>query len=184
MEQAPLANLTDPQLIALCLQGRDGAFDILYNRYRLQLYSYLHRLLPHARDQVDDLFQQTWIKATRNFARYSDQQRFLAWLCRIAHNLVMDYFRASDNRPTEEIPETIAADLPDPAQEIRRQQLETALQGAIRQLSPDQQEVIRLRNDGIPFKEIAARLGISLNTALGRMHYAVLNLRRMLADYL
>lgn len=184
MDKETLEKLNDIELLTLCKQGRDDAFDVLYNRYRLQLFSYLHRLLPGKSDRVDDFFQQVWIKATRNLEHYTDQQRFLAWLCRIAHNLVMDFYRSNGNAEDIEVPETIAANSPTPDRELRDQQLEDALGKAILKLPPDQQEIIRLRNEGIAFKDIADRKGISLNTALGRMHYAVLNLRKMLADYL
>ena len=83
----------DVELIRRCQAGDDSAFNVLYSRYRLQLYSYLNKLLPNDKSHIDDFFQQTWIKAFNNFGRYNDQQRFLAWICRIAHNQVMDFFR-------------------------------------------------------------------------------------------
>lgn len=174
----------DNELIALCLGGREAAFDVLYHRYRRQLFSYLHRLLPGRKETIEDLFQQTWVKAARKLENYTDQQRFLAWLCRIAHNLVMDHFRSGEGDEMYEVPETLAAALPSPDQAIISAQLETAMTAAIAKLPPPQQEIIRLRKQGMPFKDIAEAQGISTNTALGRMHYAVINLRKMLADYL
>ena len=133
---------------------------------------------------VDDLFQQTWIKATQNLERYTDQQRFLGWLCRIAHNLVMDFFRSRKHLSDEEVPESYASSMPTPDQELAHDQREAALRDAIQKLPADQQEIIALRGQGIAFKDIAEQKGIALNTALGRMHYAVQNLRKLLADFL
>ena len=176
--------LGDAELLTQCRNCDEAAFDALYHRYRLQLFSYLHRLLPGRADVVDDLFQQTWVKATQNLDRYTDQQRFLGWLCRIAHNLVMDFFRSRKHLSDEEIPESYAAPTLTPDQALSHDQRETALQTAIRKLPAEQQEIIALRNQGMAFKEIAEQKGIALNTALGRMHYAVQNLRKMLADFL
>ena len=133
---------------------------------------------------VDDLFQQTWVKATQNLNRYTDQQRLLAWLCRIAHNLVMDFYRSRKHLGDEEVPETYAATDPTPDEVVAREQRQQALARAIKQLPPEQREIIALRAQGIAFKEIAAQKGLSLTTALGRMHYAVQNLRKLLADFL
>lgn len=174
----------DATLLQLCREHNDQAFCVLYNRYRLQLYSYLHRLMANRAGQVDDLFQQTWIKATQNLHRYDHRQKFLAWLCRIAHNLAMDFYRSRSNALTDELPEHLKSNTPTPTADLCKKQLDAALKEAIGKLPPEQQEVVRLRNDGIPFKEIAEKKQISLNTALGRMHYAVQNLRKMLADYL
>ncbi len=176
--------LDDCALIALCQSGNEGAFDVLYSRYRLQLFSYLHKLLPEHSGMVDDFFQQTWVKAVNNFHRYSHQQRFLAWLCRIAHNLVMDYYRSGDSRLTEEVPDHTPAGTPAPDSIIIDSQLVDALEIAITKLPKQQQQIIRHRNNGLSFKEIASCENISLNTALGRMHYAIQNLRKLLRDYL
>lgn len=184
MRPEPDDQLSDMDLIQRCIAGDDESFTILYQRYRLPLFSYLHKLLHGQHDRVDDFFQQVWIKALKNFSGYSDQQRFLAWLCRIAHNLVMDYYRSSDSQEMSEIQENVLSDGLDPQEILMQQGLEEALQQAIGQLSDEQQEIVRMRINGISFKDIAAQKNISLNTALGRMHYAVKNLRRLLADFL
>lgn len=184
MRHEPLDQLSDKDLVNLCRSGDDAAFTVLYNRYRLQLFSYLHRLLPNDKSLIDDLFQRVWIKAVRNWQRYSDQQLLLAWLCRIAHNLVMDHFRSNSNKETVEIDDNLMADTFNPEEALHQLKLDEALQSAVEQLPPEQQEIVRLRMQGISFKEIAAQQNLSLNTALGRMHYAVQNLRKILADYL
>ena len=86
-----LENISDSELIARARQRDESAFNVLYARYRLQLFSYLNKLLPGDHQMVDDLFQQVWLKVVTNWERYDDQQKFLAWLCRIGHNLVMDH---------------------------------------------------------------------------------------------
>jgi RNA polymerase sigma factor (sigma-70 family) len=184
MRHEPLDQLSDKDLVDLCRNGDDAAFTELYNRYRLQLFSYLHRLLRDDKSPIDDIFQQVWIKAARNWQRYTDQQLLLAWLCRIAHNLAMDYFRSTNNKKTVEINENLIADTFSPEEALHQLKLDEALQNAIEQLPPDQQEIVRLRMEGLAFKEIAEQKQISINTALGRMHYAVQNLRKLLSDYL
>ena len=183
-QHTPVPQPGDAELLALCRQGDDQAFEVLYNRYRLPLFSYLHRLLPGRADVVDDIFQQTWLKATQNLGRYTDQQRFLAWLCRIAHNLVMDFFRSRKHFGDDEVPESYPAPDRSPDEELSYDQRQQALAAAIQQLPIEQREIIALRSQGIAFKDIAAQKGISLNTALGRMHYAVQNLRKILAVFL
>ena len=90
--------MTDNQLIKRYLKGDDQAFDELYNRYRLQLFSYLNRLAPGKSQLVDDLFQKTWMKVVANLDRYQDRQTFLAWSMRIAHNLMIDHYRKENRR--------------------------------------------------------------------------------------
>lgn len=173
----------DEALIRRCLDGDNGAFDVLYGRYRLPLFSYLNRLMPKHTDQVEDIFQMVWVRAVRNLPRYTERQRFLPWLCRIAHNLAMDYYRARPAVPVENMPEMHDGRLT-PPQAVQKRQMEEALAEAILQLPEEQRVVVMLRKEGVPFKDIAEREGISLNTALGRMHYAVLRLKKLLAEYI
>lgn len=175
---------SDLELINTCLQGSESAFNVIYDRYRLPLFSYLHKLLPGNNDLVNDLAQQTWIKAYRNFDRYDDRQKLLAWLCRIAHNLAMDHFRKESNMPTGELSPILASDLPGPEDGIRQDETNAALADAIAALPPEQREIIQLRAKGISFKDIAETKGINLNTALSRMHYAVTFLRKKLDDFI
>ncbi len=175
---------SDEALIRQCQDGSDGAFDQLYQRYRLPLFGYLHKLLPGRSDLSEDLFQQTWIRALRSLTRYQHQEKFLAWLCRIAHNLAMDHFRSQNEAMTGELPPSLASSLPLPDAELSRKELSRELEHAIARLPPEQQDVIRLREEGMAFKDIARLRHISINTALGRMRYAVLNLRKFLSSYL
>jgi len=184
MGQQDLDQLSDNELVERCRVGDEDAFNELYGRYRLPLFSYLHRLLPGKKALVDDFFQQVWIKAVRNWKRYTDQQLLLAWLCRIAHNLVMDHYRSNSNKEMVEINENLVADTFNPEEILNQQKLDEALQNAIESLPSEQKEIVTLRIQGISFKEIAEQKQISLNTALGRMHYAIRNLRKIMAEYL
>ena len=173
----------DMELIRRCLAGDDAAFNVLYSRYRLQLYSYLNKLLPNDRSHIDDFFQQTWIKAFNSFSRYNDQQKFLAWLCRIAHNQVMDFFRRQKGTSMVEMDEQLPGGYESAAAEIDRAILEKAVEEAVQMLSTEQKQVLELRRDGKSFKEIAVVQNTNLNTVLGRMHYAVEKLKGFLVTY-
>ncbi|MGN0880646.1 MAG: RNA polymerase sigma factor [Oligosphaeraceae bacterium] len=180
-----LSAIDEGELVRRCRVGDELAFEELYRRYRLPLYSYIHKLLPEQSSQVDDIFQQVWCRALRNWARYSDQQRLLAWLCRIAHNLVMDLHRRSRHLASEALEEQDAASEELRASEsLEQDELHQALEAAICRLPPEQRQVVEFRRRGRSFREIAEEQGISLNTVLGRMHYAVLKLRGQLRDYL
>ncbi len=180
----------DRELVAAYLQGDAGAFDRLYDRYRKPLYGYLSQLVPGRAALADDLFQQTWVKVLDALPRYQEQQKFIGWLFRIAHNLVMDNFRSSGTGQgegdvaLEEIEEIIAADGRDAGEQVADGELKEALARVIGKLGPEQKEVLMLRQQGIPFKEIAEIQKTSINTVLGRMHYAVQNIRRELRDWL
>lgn len=183
-EQTTSSPNEDLALIERCLQGEDQPFDSLYARYRLPLFSYIHKLLPDNSDQVEDIFQQTWVNAVRSLKSYRHQEKFLAWLCRIAHNLAMDFFRGHDSDPVSDLAETITSNLPSPESVFSRKEFVEALDRAIATLSKEQLEVLKLRNQGVPFKDIAIRQGVSINTALGRMRYAVINLKKILSEHL
>lgn len=176
--------VSDGELIARYLQHDPTAFDDLYQRYRRPVYGYLNQYLPGRSAVVDDLFQQTWIKALEAMPRYRDQERFLPWLLRIAHNLVMDFFRSRAEAWASTDPDELEGlagidDRPDPLEAMADAELQAAVERAVAQLSPEQREVLALRRQGIQFKEIARIQGTNINTVLGRMHYAVQRLRRL-----
>lgn len=176
-----MEQLSDITLIRRCRRGDEKAFEALYCRYRLPLYSYLNRLLAGRRSQVDDFFQQVWVKATANLERYDDRQRFLAWLCRIGHNLVIDFYRKEGRVEFVELTELLAGDTV--AEEAGNQEmLSAALSRAIARLPENQRIIVEMRDHGVSFKEIAEKLAMNINTALGRMRYAVANLRGLLAE--
>ncbi|NLF16992.1 MAG: sigma-70 family RNA polymerase sigma factor [Lentisphaerae bacterium] len=175
--------VSDSDLVSRCRQGDLSAFEGLYQRYRLPLYSYLNRLVSGQSQTADDLFQQTWVKVLDNLARYSEQQRFVSWLFRIAHNVAVDHHRRGRQRESVEVTEDCAVDDSAPWEALDREVLREAVEAATATLSPEQREVVLLRQRGLSFKEIAVIQKSSINTVLGRMHYAVQHLRRRLARY-
>ena len=179
------AELTDQELIGKCQAGDESAFGVLYGRYRLRLFGYVSRLLPGQPDLVEEVFQQTWCKVVRSWKGYDDRQKLLAWLCRIAHNLVMDHFRSMTRRESEPLTDQDAVSTEaGPHQKIVHRELSAALEAAICTLPDSQRRVVELRREGRSFKEIADLENSTLNTVLGRMHYAVQRLRDGLKDYL
>ena len=172
--------ISDLELIEKYLADDSKAFDILYNRYRRQLYAYLNGLLPGQHSVADDIFQQTWIKVIRRLPDYKDSQKFLAWVMRISHNLTIDYFRKNKREVVCDDAENeylFSSDSNQPWMKLDREELAEALGGCVEKLHPEQREVFLLRQEGLGFKEIGKIQGSSINTALGRMQYALRNLR-------
>ncbi|OGV71383.1 MAG: hypothetical protein A3K19_01475 [Lentisphaerae bacterium RIFOXYB12_FULL_65_16] len=167
------ATVPDSELIQRCRDGDEAAFETLYHRYRLPLYSYLNRLVPGRATLVDDLYQQTWVRVLEHLPRYREQNRFLSLLFRIAHNLAMDQYRQEARAEMVEIKDDIPASVGAPWESLDREELASAVDTALDGLSPVQREVVLLRQQGVPFKEIADLQGASINTVLGRMHLAV-----------
>ena len=181
----------DHELIREYLSGSDESFNVLYERYKSLLYGYLNRMLNGDCASADDLFQQTWIRAVDQLARYEDRQQFGAWLLRIAHNLAIDHYRK--NGRVSQI-EVVSLDEPESAVEVsgkndepwramHREELEKAIAEAVKQLPPELREVFLLRREEVPFKEIARIQNSPVNTVLARMQYALKNLRRQLAEW-
>jgi RNA polymerase sigma-70 factor, ECF subfamily len=176
---------SDKELIDLYLAEDDQAFEILYSRYKNAVYSYLNKLIPGQTTLVDDLFQQAWMKVVKNVVKYRDNQTFLAWVIRIARNLSIDHFRKESRRKTTSL-DGVEADVPDfslPSLGIECGELGAAISAAVATLPSDQKEVFVLRQENVPFKEIALIQDTTLNTTLGRMHYAVNKLRSLLKDW-
>lgn len=172
----------DDTLIQSYLAGDNDSFNIIYERYKLPLYSYLNKLFDDRTPVIDDIFQQTWLNAIRNMDKYKNRERFLAWLMRIAHNLVMDYFRNCQRRNEDEFDPvkesfTLKSGEADPLKSMEMQDLAERLEQALAALSPELREVFLLRQRDLSFREIAAIQKCSVNTCLARMRYAVKNLR-------
>ena len=187
-----MKNLTDDQLIALYAEGANEAFNELLNRYKEKLYTYIYMIVQN-RELAEDLFQDTFTKVivTIRSGRYNEKGRFLGFLFRVAHNLIIDIYRQEQNAqfvcPTE-VGFDIFNDrqLCDPSHEdqITNNQILRDVQRLIRFLPDNQQEIIMMRfYKGLSFKEIAERKNISINTALGRLRYAILNMRRMAEEH-
>lgn len=183
-----LKKMTDEQLVIAYSKGNNQAFDILLSRYENRLFSYIYFIVRN-NELAEDIFQDTFIKAitTIRQGRYTENGKFPAWITRIAHNLIIDYFRQEKN---ENVVSNDDSDV-DLLNNINLSEgtIENAIiEGQIRddvrdlvKLLPDnQREVVYMRfYQNLSFKEIAEATGASINTALGRMRYAILNLRRM-----
>lgn len=182
-EAESIRECTDVELIGRYLDGDNDAFDTLYERYKRPLYAYLNRLLAGRRDQADDLFQQTWLRIIANMRQYECRQRFLSWALRIAHNLAIDSFRRNERdaeSPLPEEPDRLLRTEVEPWQQLDRSELAATIDRALKSLAPELREVFVLRLEKVSFREIAEIQGCSINTALGRMHYALKNLQRIL----
>ena len=180
--------MTDDALVALYSKGNNQAFDILLDRYKDKLYSYIYFVVRNE-EQTEDLFQETFVKAivTIQQGRYTADGKFGAWLTRIAHNLVIDFFRQERNENVVSNDETEVdlfnnADLSDDTIETRmiNEQVLLDVRRLMEYLPENQREVVYMRfYQDLSFKEIAEITGVSINTSLGRMRYPLLNLRRM-----
>lgn len=183
-----LQKMTDDALVALYSKGNNQAFDILLERYKDKLYSYIYFVVRNE-EQTEDIFQETFVKAivTIQQGRYSADGKFGAWLTRIAHNLVIDFFRQERNEnvvSNDEVEVDLFnnANLSDDTIETQmvNEQVLCDVRRLMDFLPENQREVVYMRfYQDLSFKEIAEITGVSINTSLGRMRYALLNLRRM-----
>lgn len=175
--------MTDGDLIQQYLNGDESAFTHLYQRYRKPVYGYLNGILPNQVHTVDDIFQQTWVRVIDRLPRYRERGTFVSWVFRIAHNLAMDHFRRERRFCPDDQSERRADPAQLPAERRHAEELQAALEQAVGDLPPEQREVVRLRQCGVPFGDIADIQGVGLNTALARMHYAVKRLKKELSDF-
>lgn len=183
-----ITKLPDEQLISMYAKGDDAAFDVLLGRYQGRLYSYILYMV-HDEDRANDVFQETFVKVimTLREGRYTDSGRFYSWLTRIAHNIVIDGYRDILNESMISDEETNGNLFNDMRlaeggieTEMINEQLLEDVKLLMERLPEEQYRVLYMRlYQGLSFKEIADETGVGINTALGRMHYAVLNLRRM-----
>ena len=183
-----LKQMTDDMLVSLYLEGNNSAFDILLNRHQDRLFNYIY-FLVRSREVAEDIFQETFVKAimTLQQGRYQNDGKFAAWITRIAHNLVIDQFRVERNEnaiSNDEVEFDLLNDakLSEGTIENRmvNDQVLKDVRALIDELPDCQREVVFMRYyQDLSFKEIADITGVSINTALGRMRYAVLNMRRI-----
>lgn len=183
-----LSRLTDELLVAQYAKGTNEAFDALLLRHKTNLFGYIIQRVKD-RDLADDIFQETFVKAitTIRQGRYNEEGKFSAWICRIARNLIVDYFRqekteASVSTDDGTVDILNRKELADETVEdaIIDLQIEEDVRRLVGQLPQEQRRVLEMRYyEGLSFKEIAEQTGVSINTALGRMRYAILNMRRI-----
>ncbi|MDE6239212.1 MAG: sigma-70 family RNA polymerase sigma factor [Muribaculaceae bacterium] len=179
---------TDDQLVAAYAKGNNEAFDVLLQRHQSRVFNYIFQIVKD-RDLTEDIFQETFVKAitTIRQGRYTETGKFSAWINRIARNLVIDFFRQEkaeaavsaddenfDVLNRKELSEDTVEDL------MIDNQIRADLRRLIKHLPASQRQVLVMRYyRNLSFKEIAEATGVSINTALGRMRYALLNIRRI-----
>lgn len=183
--------MTDEQLVVSYSVGNNCAFDVLLDRHRKGVYSYIYFIVRN-HELTEDIFQETFVKAivTLKQGRYVENGKFRAWINRIAHNLIIDYFRQEKNEQTISNDECEVdlfnnRKLSDDTIEDKlvRSQILADVKRLIEYLPDAQKEVLLMRYyEDLSFKEIAEKTGVSINTALGRMRYAILNMRKMAED--
>ena len=180
--------LSDETLVSLFAKGENSAFDELLQRHQNRIFSYILNIVKD-KELADDLFQETFVKAimTLRQGRYQANGRFYNWLTRIAHNLLMDQFRTERNEPIvyNEEKEDLRNDYCDIVvqnreNEINNEQVLNDVRKLMDNLPENQREVVFMRfYQNMSFKEITDYTGMPLNTALGRMRYAIINMRKM-----
>lgn len=181
--------LDDKALVRLYQQGDQVAISELVKRYKSRIYSSIY-FLVRKREVAEDLFQETFIKIISCLRRdaYNEQGKFLPWALRIAHNLVIDHFRKEKLMPLQydqdeySVFDVLPGQGRNAAEQIVYDEKIAFVRSLIDRLPPEQREIVILRHyAGLSFKEISKMLDININTALGRMHYAVLKMRDMVA---
>lgn len=184
-------SLSDTILIAEFISGNSNSFSILLDRYQKRVYGFIYSKV-HDPDLADDIFQDTFIKVVKNLrlGKYNDEGRFLSWVIRISHNLIMDHYRKIKRLPKHEskienfdVLDRLAEQNSSIEESMIETQIHADLSLLIEELPDSQKEVLRMRLfQDMSFKEIGDQTGVSINTALGRMRYAVINLRKMIEE--
>ncbi len=184
------SNLNDNELVATYLKGDESSLEVLVYRHKNRVYSYIKQLVKD-KEVAEDVFQDTFIKVIRTLRtnKYNEEGKFLPWIMRIAHNLVIDHFRRNKKMPTTSggddynIFDTLNLYEENVQDKMIRQQIQADIRKLIEQLPSDQKEVLIMRHyEDMSFKEIADTTKVSINTALGRMRYALINLRKMVEE--
>ncbi len=183
--------LSDQVLLNSYLAGNRSAISQLIERHSRRVRDYI-RMMVKDKDVADDIFQETFIKAVRviDDGRYSDNGKFLSWILRIAHNQVIDHFRArkqskqvNESEAGYDVLGTLRFAERTVEDEMVSAQIENDIRKLVGFLPEEQREVVTMRYyAGLSFKEIAEQTGVSINTALGRMRYALINLRKMIRE--
>lgn len=188
------SNESDEFLIQQFRSGNNQCFDILLSKYQQRVFSYIFKMVKDT-DLANDLFQEVFIKVITNLKKenYNHEGKLLSWILRIAHNQVIDYFRKEAKMPIAgrspslsddfdifdllKLEELSAEDM------LVNKQIILDLRTLIDELPDDQMEVVKMRYFlQMSFKDIADKTGVSINTSLGRMRYALINLRKLIAD--
>jgi RNA polymerase sigma factor (sigma-70 family) len=184
-------NLSDNELVQGYLSGDYSSLELLIHRYKDKVFSYI--LITVKNHQLaEDIFQDTFIKVVRslNLGKYTDNGKFISWVMRIAHNLIIDHYRREKNLNTfsndaSEVDHFNSPKFSDDNIEdfMINEQILNEVRNLLDELPDDQRQVVIMRHYlGLSFKEIAEQTDVSINTALGRMRYALINLRKIITD--
>jgi len=180
--------IEDSVLVRDYISGDEKSLEVLINRHNQRISSFIYSKVLD-RDITEDIFQDTFIKVIKTLKKgsYSEEGKFLPWVMRIAHNLIIDHFRKNKRMPKFEgnddfnIFSVIGDDKLNAEKQIIKDQINTDLRYLIDELPDDQREVLLMRiYKDMSFKEISENTGVSINTALGRMRYALINLRKII----
>jgi RNA polymerase sigma factor (sigma-70 family) len=182
---------TDSSLIKSYLDGNEHSLGILIKRHQQRLYSFIYSKIQD-RDITEDVFQDTFIKVIKTFKKgnYNEEGKFLPWVMRISHNLIIDYFRKSNRMPTFkntdefDIFSVLSDGNLNAEKKIIQEQIYSDVRDLVKELPEEQKEVLIMRiYKDMSFKEISENTGVSINTALGRMRYALINMRKLIEKH-
>ena len=184
--------ITDNDLVLGYIQGHESNLEILLKRHQHKVFGYIYNICKN-RDLCDDIFQETFVKVihTLKSGKYNEEGKFLPWVMRIAHNLTIDHFRRKAKMPRAEsknedydIFSTLKIADKNYEDELIDGQILDSVKKLIEFLPDEQKEVVVMRHyEDLSFKEIADKTGVSINTALGRMRYALINLRKLIEEH-
>ncbi len=183
--------IDDAILVSNYIKGDENSLAVLIERHKQRIYSFVYSKV-YDRDIAEDIFQDTFIKVinTLKKGRYNEEGKFLPWVMRIAHNLVIDHFRRSNRMPKFDnsgefsIFSVLSDNSLNAEKQIIKDQVESDVRKLIEELPEDQKEVLMMRvYKDMSFKEISERTGVSINTALGRMRYALINIRKTIEKH-
>ena len=178
----------DSVLVSNYIRGCEASLEVLIKKHKQRLYSFIFSKIQD-RDISEDIFQDTFIKVIRTLKRgnYNEQGKFLPWVMRISHNLIIDYFRKSNrmrlfkNTDVFDIFSVISDGNLNVEKQLIKEQVLSDVKELVKELPQEQREVLEMRiYKDMSFKEISENTGVSINTALGRMRYALINLRKII----
>ncbi|MEE4116818.1 MAG: sigma-70 family RNA polymerase sigma factor [Marinilabiliaceae bacterium] len=183
------SQLTDQELVMQFINGSQPAIETLIHRHKTRVFTYISMYIRDT-SLAEDIFQETFLKVINSLrsGKYRDNGKFLSWVMRIAHNLIIDHFRkekqsnllSNDDYETDLFNSKKLSDS-NIEEELVRAQIEEDVRNLLDELPDDQREVVMLRHyAGLSFKEIADQTEVSINTALGRMRYALINMRKLM----
>ncbi len=181
----------DSELVSRYIKGNEASLGILINKHQQRLFSFIYSKVKD-KDITEDIFQDTFIKVIRTLKKgnYNEEGKFLPWVMRISHNLVIDHFRKSNRMPTFrntdefDIFSVLGDGSLNAEKQIIQEQIYNDVRDLVKELPEEQKEVLVMRMyKDMSFKEISENTGVSINTALGRMRYALINMRKLIEKH-